>query len=280
MIDSGLTSRRLAVFCFVLLTLVAIGCGGTSTPSTPPAQSENGVPAITSITPSTVTAGAGDLSISVTGTGFVSGSAVRWNGTAIVTTFSTDTSLAATVPANDLADGLASAITVFNPAPGGGSSVAVNFTVNNPPPELTAVSPASVVAGSSQQTLTVAGTGFVPSSVVDWNGTPLTTSWVSGTELKATPPASAHCRQFRERSHCAQPSARRRREQLDAFRRYKPDAGPSIHISESCSGRPGRDDHADGNWFRDEFSRAVEWVATADCICWRDRPAGCAQRRI
>jgi hypothetical protein len=155
------------------------------------AQSENGVPAITSITPSTVTAGAGDLSISVTGTGFVSGSAVRWNGTAIVTTFSTDTSLAATVPANDLADGLASAITVFNPAPGGGSSVAVNFTVNNPPPELTAVSPASVVAGSSQQTLTVAGTGFVPSSVVDWNGTPLTTSWVSGTELKATPPASA-----------------------------------------------------------------------------------------
>ena len=191
MIDSGLTSRRLAVLCLVLLILVAIGCGGTSTPSTPPAQSENGVPAIASITPSTITAGAGDLSISVAGTGFVSGSAVRWKGTAIVTTFSTDTSLKATVPASDLADGVAAPITVFNPAPGGGSSAAANFTVSNPLPVLTAVSPASVVAGSGQQTLTLAGTGFVPSTVVNWNGTPLTTSWIGRTELKATLPASA-----------------------------------------------------------------------------------------
>jgi hypothetical protein len=132
-----------------------------------------------------------ELSISVSGAGFISGSAVRWNGTAVTTTFSTDTSLKATVPASDLADGGAAAVTVFNPAPGGGSSAAASFTVNNPPPVIAEVSPASVVAGSGTQTLDLTGTGFVPSSTVEWNGAALATLWVSATELKAMLPASA-----------------------------------------------------------------------------------------
>lgn len=136
-------------------------------------------------------AGAAQFSIAVSGTGFVSGSAVRWNGTAIATTFSTDTSVTATVPAADLADGGTAAITVFNPAPGGGTSAAENFTVNNPPPVLASVDPANVVAGSATQTLDLTGTGFVPSSTVEWKGAALATLWVSATELKATLPASA-----------------------------------------------------------------------------------------
>jgi hypothetical protein len=136
-------------------------------------------------------AGVAQLSITVSGTGFVSGSVVRWNGTAVATTFSSDTSVNATVPATDLADGGTAAITVFNPAPGGGSSAAASFTVNNPPPAIAAVSPASVVAGSDAQTLDLTGTGFVPSSAAEWNGTALATLWVSATELKATLPTSA-----------------------------------------------------------------------------------------
>lgn len=177
--------------CLSLLTLLVIGCGGASAPSTPLTQADNAVPTIASITPSTTTAGIGELSISVSGTGYVSGSAVRWNGTPVATTFSTDTSLTAALPATDLADGGSAAITVFNPAPGGGSSATTTFTVNNPPPVITAVNPASVVAGSTTQTLDVTGTGLVPSSVVEWNGTALATLWVSQTELKATLPASA-----------------------------------------------------------------------------------------
>jgi hypothetical protein len=194
MVTFRITFLRLAIPCLVLVALLVNGCGGTSSsPSSPapPAQSDNAVPTITSITPTTATAGSAQLSIAVSGTGFVSGSAVRWNGIAIATTFSTDTSVTATVPAVDVADGGTAAITVFNPAPGGGSSAAASFTVNNPPPVIAEVNPASVVAGSATQMLDLTGTGFVPSSSVAWNGSALATSWVSATELKATLPASA-----------------------------------------------------------------------------------------
>lgn len=194
MVTFRVTSLRLAIVCLGLVALLVNGCGGTSSSSpssAPPTQSNNVIPTIASITPTVTTAGATQLSIAVSGTGFVDGSAVRWNGTAIATTFSTDTSVTATVPASDLADGGTAAITVFNPAPGGGSSAAVSFTVNNPSPVIAAVSPASVVAGSATQTLDLTGTGFVPSSSVAWNGSALATIWVSATELKATLPASA-----------------------------------------------------------------------------------------
>ena len=39
-------------------------------------------------------------------------------------------------------------------------------------------------------TLTVNGTGFVSSSVVNWNGAPLATQFVSGSKLTATVPAA------------------------------------------------------------------------------------------
>ena len=79
-------------------------------------------------------------------------------------------------------------VTVMNPSPGGGTSAVATFTVNNPVPAVTAVSPGSALAGSGDATLDLTGTGFVSSSVVNWNGTPLTTTFVSGTELKATLP--------------------------------------------------------------------------------------------
>jgi DNA-binding beta-propeller fold protein YncE len=46
---------------------------------------------------------------------------------------------------------------------------------------------AGTVAGF---TLTMTGTNFVPSSVIQWNGSPRPTSFVSGTQLKASIPAS------------------------------------------------------------------------------------------
>jgi uncharacterized protein (TIGR03437 family) len=44
--------------------------------------------------------------------------------------------------------------------------------------------------GTSQPTLTVGGTGFLAGAVVEWNGAPLTTVFVSGSQLTATVPAS------------------------------------------------------------------------------------------
>jgi hypothetical protein len=61
-------------------------------------------------------------------------------------------------------------VTVANPAPGGGTSNAVSFTVNNPVPTITTISPTSATAGGASFTLTVNGTGFVSTSVVNFSG--------------------------------------------------------------------------------------------------------------
>lgn len=61
----------------------------------------------------------------------------------------------------------------------------------NPVPLLNEpVVPSSAAPGSSSFTLTVHGTAFVSGATVDWNGTLLTTTFVNGSELKATVPAS------------------------------------------------------------------------------------------
>jgi len=50
--------------------------------------------------------------------------------------------------------------------------------------------PAAVVPGGSEFTLIVNGTGFVPSSIVNWNGSPRATTFVNASQLAATIPAS------------------------------------------------------------------------------------------
>ncbi len=82
----------------------------------------NPVPATTSITPSSATAGGAGFTLIVNGTGFVSGSVVRWNGADRATTFVSATQLQAAIPASDIATAGTRGVTVFTPAPGGGVS--------------------------------------------------------------------------------------------------------------------------------------------------------------
>ncbi len=55
----------------------------------------------------------------------------------------------------------------------------------NPAPTTTGLTPASAAAGSPGFTLTVNGSGFVPASVVQWNGTDRPTTFASATQLTA-----------------------------------------------------------------------------------------------
>ncbi|HXM63382.1 MAG TPA: FG-GAP-like repeat-containing protein [Terriglobales bacterium] len=50
--------------------------------------------------------------------------------------------------------------------------------------------PTATAPGGASFTLTVNGTGFVSDSVIDWNGTALTTTFISSSQLTATVPAS------------------------------------------------------------------------------------------
>ena len=74
---------------------------------------------------------------------------------------------------------------MVNPAPGGGTSNAVTFTINNPVANLTSLTPSSKNHGDGAFTLTVHGTGLVSTSQVKWNGSNRTTTFVSGTQVQA-----------------------------------------------------------------------------------------------
>jgi hypothetical protein len=60
----------------------------------------------------------------------------------------------------------------------------------SPMPTLASISPASTNAGGPAFTLNVNGTGFLSTSVIEWNGTALSTSYVSAQQLTATVPAA------------------------------------------------------------------------------------------
>jgi len=89
----------------------------------------NPVPAITSLSPTGATAGSGTLTLTVNGSGFLSSSVVNFNGNPLTTQFVSATQLTASIPAGDLTTVGKPPITVVNPAPGGGTSNAINFNI-------------------------------------------------------------------------------------------------------------------------------------------------------
>jgi hypothetical protein len=150
----------------------------------------NPVPSLSSISPTSVTAGSAGFTLTLNGGNFVPTSVVQVNGSSRSTTFVSGTQLTAVIPAGDVASAGTLSITVVNSAPGGGTSAALGLAVNNPIPSLSSISPASVSAGSAGFTLTLTGSNFIPGSVVQVNGVTRTTTFVSGTGLTAQIPAS------------------------------------------------------------------------------------------
>lgn len=75
-------------------------------------------PRVGTLSPNRARVGDGDLTVTVTGTGFASGAVVEWNGTSLATTFVSATQLTAFVPAANLAAPTQASVTVVNPAAG------------------------------------------------------------------------------------------------------------------------------------------------------------------
>jgi uncharacterized pyridoxal phosphate-containing UPF0001 family protein len=68
--------------------------------------------------------------------------------------------------------------------------VYANFNTTNSPLTLASISPSSAASGGPSFTLTLSGTGFTSSSLVNVNGAFLTPTFISSTELQVTVPAS------------------------------------------------------------------------------------------
>jgi len=156
--------------------------GGASSPAN--FVVNNLVPTISSLAPTSATVGAAAQTLTINGTNFLSTSTVTYNGAAHTATFVNATQLTIQLSAADQATAGSYVVVVTNPAPGGGASSSVNFTVNNPVPTITTLSPASANVGAAAQTLTINGTNFLSTSTVSYNGTGHAVTFVSATQLK------------------------------------------------------------------------------------------------
>lgn len=183
-----LSCRFFLVLILGFLGLLA-GCagsnsgGGSSTPSTP----ITATPAISSISPTKLNAGSADLTLTVSGSGFISSSTVDVGSTAEATTYVSATQLTATVPAAQLRDGAELPVVVSNASI---LSPSVSLEVDNPAPVISSMTPTTELAGTASAVLTVTGTGFVPSTVVEVNGSARTTTFINSTQVSVALPTS------------------------------------------------------------------------------------------
>jgi len=158
--------------------VLACGCGGGTSQSVnnqPPPT-----PTITTISPNTTVAGGTAFTLTITGANFVAASMVNFGGSAPATTFVNSTQLTAAIPAASIASTGTPAVTVTNPAPGGGTSNSLNFSITsdgssgtNPVPTIQLLSPSCAPAGEPVQLEVVGpypGSNFVTGSLVRWNG--------------------------------------------------------------------------------------------------------------
>jgi hypothetical protein len=120
------------------------------------------VPTLDSISPSSSIVHSTALTLHAYGSGFVATSRIRWRGFDLTTTHLSGTHLTATVTAamQGLPDTVA--VTVFTPAPGGGTSTARTYYVDTPPPppSITAASPDTLRPANDTIQLTLRGTRF------------------------------------------------------------------------------------------------------------------------
>ena len=130
------------------------------------------VPAVASIDPGGAVAGAAGFNLAVVGRDFAAGAEVVWNGSPLVTTRDSETHLTAAVPAILVSAPGVATVGVRNGATGPLSNTKP-FTIGNPVPVVTAVTPAVLWAGSVQTdlVLAVAGTDFISGARVVLNGT-------------------------------------------------------------------------------------------------------------
>jgi hypothetical protein len=95
-------SLRLGALAIFLLPLVACSC-----PSTP---------SVTSLSPSSAAAGGAGFTLTVNGHHFDSNAVAVWNGTALTTSFVSNTQLTATIPSSNIENPGPAEVFVYNPA--------------------------------------------------------------------------------------------------------------------------------------------------------------------
>ncbi len=185
--EAGLLQGKLRLYSWLLFCALAGLCSCAQQINYP-------VPGVTSLSPTSITAGQPGFTLTVNGSNFTPASTVTWNGQARSTVFQSTSVMTAQILASDVANPGVVVVNVFTPQPGGGTPVTpLQFTiapVANPVPHITTMSPQGVFAESGQFAIDIVGTNFVSLSNVTVNGNNIPTVFVNSATLQATVPAS------------------------------------------------------------------------------------------
>ena len=190
-------SRRWMIAAIAALGLVG-GCSEFNTNLTQQTSSSS----LTFVSPQTANAGDSGFIVTANGAGFVTGAIILWNvgpnQAQLPTTYVSSTQVTAPVPASDLAaaGNIQVAVQIPGSAVAGASNIyattttevsnVVNFVINitpGPAPAITSLSasttslPGTPYCSPAGFTLTVAGSNFNSTSVVNWNGSPRATTF-------------------------------------------------------------------------------------------------------
>lgn len=189
----NLPPRSLPRFVCLLALFTAIvsqiGCGngsgssGSGGSGTNPITPAVAVPTVTSVSPATMIAGAGPTTLTVTGTGFTSGTAIQIGGVVEPTTYIGATQLTATIPASQLTNGSLLSVVAVSSSGSSASGTAVNVEIDNPAPKITSFFPTALSAGTLATRVAITGTGFVPSTSIQVNGTTRSPEFVTATQV-------------------------------------------------------------------------------------------------
>ena len=103
--------------------------GPQKVPITASGATTHTVPAIASLYPGAIQAGGPDSYVSIIGPNFFADSVIEWNGIVLKTSPYSPTGISAIVPSKLIATPGQATVTVFNPAPGGGTSNAMTVNI-------------------------------------------------------------------------------------------------------------------------------------------------------
>jgi trimeric autotransporter adhesin len=170
--------------------LLSIGVQGLAQQVSVPLDGTGGSPnpTLTSLSPSSAYVNGPGFTLTVNGTGFLSGAVVYWYNGPLTTSYVSSTQLTAQVPASDLTTTYSPFVTVTNP--GGGFSGTLYFNVVALDPSIGDISPTSVVAKTSPTPIVVNGGNFMTGATVLWNGKPIPTTYLNSSQLQVTPTAA------------------------------------------------------------------------------------------
>jgi hypothetical protein len=150
------------------------------------------MPILSSMQPSSATAGGPAFVLTAHGLNFTTSSTIHWIENILPTTYVSASQLQANIPASYIAEAGTASVTVWTgdlSAPSGRS-----FTIIDPsktsPLILGSISPSSANQGGPGFVITAYGSNLTSDSVIQWNGSNRATTYMKPGQLQANIPAS------------------------------------------------------------------------------------------